>query len=140
MVVTVRKKEFNIELVSNYVHKLYSELTEASFELSETSNELQEVGIKHIQDIKGVKDKDEIKRMNEEFNSIVVQENKRIKDLTKEIISKRWLIIKELIEVNGYEYDAEWWDRRTSVDDLNNFMLECMGNDKKDSKAYGKKK
>lgn len=141
MIVKVRKKEFNIELVSNYVNKLYTELTEASYNLSELSYALRDSAEKRQKDLKGIKDLDKIKELNAEFNDEVLDYNSQLKEQTSIVTSKRWLIIKELIESNDYDFENDWWDRRTSVEDLNNFMLECLGNDQKENKkSYGKKK
>lgn len=133
MIVTVRDKEFNIGLVSNYVHKLYSELVDNSFKLSGCSKNAQDKAFARAEKLEAKPKLKEMKAMNVEFNKDIEKLNTDIKALTAEVTGGRLAIIKELLETNDYEYDSEWWDRRTCPEDLNDFMLKCLGKDQKET-------
>ena len=110
----VRDKSFKIDLVNNYVHELYSEMAGLSFDLSDVSSDVEEV-----------KTRAEFKELRLGYKLIA-----------KQIVELRDQIIKELLESNGYNYDSTWWKRKTSVNDLNEFVLACV---KKDESTIEKK-
>ena len=44
----------------------------------------------------------------------------------------RFEIIKELLDLNNYEYDDDWWKKNASDDDIDDILLEVVrGKDKK---------
>ena len=63
-----------------------------------------------------------------------------MKILTKEVTDLRLEILKELIVSNDIEFDSKWWDRRTSPDDINAFIMKCMDKDRKEDNKKSKKK
>lgn len=140
MITKVRNKEFNIGLVSNYVHKLYSELVDASFSLSECSRNAQNKAFDRAEKIKKKPKIAEVKEMNKEFTKDIERLDAEIRALTAEVTSLRMSIIKELVETNDYEYDFDWWDRKTAPNDLNDFMLKCLGKDQKEEEEKSTKK
>ena len=118
MRVEVRGKSFDIDLVNNYVHEQYSKLTEMSYDLVSLADEVGNLQPGEI--AAGVK------RIRADSNA-----------KKRELCEVRDDIVRELLESNGYEFDGEWWKRKTSPDDMNEFMVECV---KRDSKGTVKKK
>lgn len=121
MKLTVRGKEFNISLVSNYVHEKYIELIALSVSLVDE--------VKFSDEAK--KDKDIAKK---EYKEI---EAKR-KDISSKIIEIRREMIRELVETNDIVYDASWWQKKTDPDDINAFLLSCLQKDLIETKGVKK--
>lgn len=118
MRVEVRGKQFEIELVNNYVHEQYSKLADASFEIVRLPSEAREL-------------------QPGEMKSGIKKLNGRMAELKKVISDTRKDILRELLESNGYQIDLEWWKRKTDPDDINNFIIGCI---KKDSDGKKEKK
>lgn len=125
MVLTVRGKEFKIDFVSNYVHEKYTEMVYLSCELSDSKKYAEIVEIAKT-------DSDKSKVMLRELEETRRKMSKEITDLRREIIF-------ELLDSNGLTYDATWWQKRTSPDDLNDFVITCIRKDLTDSKPSKKK-
>ncbi len=134
----VRGKVFNIELINNYVSKKYSEefwpLIEELGRL--TSSEIEENATKAFYGKKGAELKKAIKEQTDIFNEI----KRDTKVNSKEICAMREELIQELLESNEIEYDSKWWNRKTSADDMNDFLLTCMKPDYKLNSKTVKKK
>ena len=118
MRVEVRGNHFDIELVNNYVHEQYSKLTELSYDLVSLADEVGNLQLGEI--AAGVK------RIRAESN-VKKAELCRVRDD----------IVRELLESNGYDFDVDWWKRKTSPDDMNDFMIACV---RRDTKGTVKKK
>ena len=130
MTITVRDKDFQIELVNNWVTEKYNELFDlASFDGAEyvsTVEDLNKEGLEESEKVETRKEKREIKEKYKELLRIEHQKAIKVRD---DIIKLRQAIIKELLESNGYEYDNDWWLRRASVEDNNDFMTMCLKQD-----------
>lgn len=129
MIIKVRDKQFKIELVNNYVHRLYNELTEYSEELSEYMNELED----KIKDINAGK-LDKVQQRD-----FLKDSRKRKKEIKDNLLRVRMEMVEELLTSNGLEYDAKWWERKTAPDDINDFVLSCVQKDLSKGKGSGKK-
>jgi len=53
----------------------------------------------------------------------------KIKEKSQELAELRDEIIRELLESNNLDYKAEWWDRNTAPEDINDFLLTCLNKD-----------
>lgn len=125
MELIVRGKTFRIDFVSNYVHEKYSELTELSYDL------VKQTDTREVQELMST----DMEKAKELSNTL--EENR--KKYTKELILLRREIIREIIESNNIEYDEAWWTKKTSPDDINTFMLDCIRKDLSGKKEVKKK-
>jgi hypothetical protein len=115
MEIIIRGKSFEIDFVSNYVHEKYSELTELIYEL------IKGMDTTEIQDT--------FKTDQKKAKELTSQLEEKRKKYTKQITELRREIVFELIDSNGIVYDESWWQKRTSPDDINQFMLDCVHKD-----------
>lgn len=44
----------------------------------------------------------------------------------KEVLDSRGDCIENLVTSNGYEYDADWWEKNTAYEDQNQFIYLCI--------------
>ncbi len=102
--IQVADKQFVIGFVSIYARKRAADFQEAVARL---------LAIQSIED--------EEKRKSE-LNKLVEA------DLLAKV-EVREEVIKTILESNGYEFDADWWDRNTSYADQNEFIQLCMMKD-----------
>ena len=112
----VRSEVFEITFVNNYVREEYQKMLDVVDELTELPSKMQEAA----------NDKALIKELRKNQKDYIHQ----IGDLRREILV-------EILTTNGYEYDERFWMRKTDVDDINNFVLDCI---RKDVKASESKK
>ena len=119
----VRGKVFDITFVNNYVRERYTEMLELVDDLSDHPDKMSELmegedraemrhGLRHIK-----------------------EEQRR---LVREIAEMRADMLNEILTTNDYPYDAEWWKRKTDVDDINNFVFDCIQKDVKGDKPKKK--
>ena len=116
MILTVRGKDFAIDFVSNYVHERYSELTALAIDIQET---------KDLSTVEAALKDGDAKKAREAAREL----DKRRGEIIQRIVSIREDILKELLDGNGIEFDAEWWSRKTAVDDVNDFIYESVMKD-----------
>lgn len=116
----VRGKTFEINLVNNWCHEKYAELSSLAFDLADDTSILEARTITGLSGLKATRS---------------AVQNKR--EIVKQIVEIRQDILKELMTTNGYEYDPVWWERSTDPDDLNDFIIACM---KKDASSANVKK
>ena len=132
MKIKVRDKEFKIELVNNYVHQLYQEITDISKEIVEEVEKLKELTEEYL--------KNKTKETEKNLNELGKKLNIYRKEKTKELYDLRMEIIQEVLTTNNYEYDSVWWLKRTEPNDLNDFMITCINKDKMDGTKNDTKK
>lgn len=111
----IRGKTFDITFVNNYVREQYALLLDLSDEISDLPDKINEID----QSEAGVVEK------RKAFRGV----KKEQRELVKQISEVREAILKELLETNGYDYDAEWWRRKTTANDINKFTLDCVQKD-----------
>lgn len=132
MKLDVRGQVFKIDLVSNFVRREYSLMAEISSEIQQLSIEISEL-VKQLQDVKTREELDErtkdAQRLKEE-----------IQEKTKVITEIRDDLVKELLRSNGHKYDGDFWDRQTSPEDINDFLLACLKKDYEPGKDSSVKK
>lgn len=121
MLVKVRNKEFNIDLVNNEVNRLYQEINETSLEMTQISIDIKSMTAERKKDDRP---------FTEEETKKIETLSERVKAARFELIDKRWKIIKELMETNGYDFDFDFWNRRTGPEDLNQFVFDCLDVDR----------
>lgn len=115
MVLTVRGKEFKIDFVSNEIHELYGEIRRIAFE---TSARIKSEEVLKVNETDPVKAGDMIR----EFEIL------RMKNVS-ELIQLRYKAIKEIITSNGLDFDESWWKKKTTPEDLTDFLFDCVMKD-----------
>lgn len=120
MEIDIRGRVFKIEFVNNYCHEKYSEMVKLAFDLSDRENEIKAAG--ELQDARTA-----IDRMKE------------ILTAPKKLVELRNEILLELLETNGYEYDKNFWERKTSPNDINELVAEAIEKDRHAVKPSKKK-
>jgi hypothetical protein len=134
--IEIRGKKFKIDLINNYVTRLYGdEFVPMNIELHITTQGMEPEATEALIGKTG----DALRAAMVEQADILKEKTERIKELKKNICEMRLEIIQELLESNDYEFDKRWWERRTSVEDLNDFVLTFLKPDYKIEKK-GKKK
>jgi len=122
MKIDVRGKSFSIDLVNNWVHTKYTDMSDTIADLQEKADEVQElIGPTY-------------RKQNREIR-------KDVSKLKRQVVEVRQEIVRELLESNGYEYDPRFWDREVNADDINGFVLAAITKDMEYlPKPKGKKK
>lgn len=119
MVYTVRGKDFKINLINNWVSNEYQKMvkiSDDSIALQGKIGKLAKDSVKEgIAEVEAKKIYDEILKLKEDFSS-----------KCDDILILRMEILKEIIVSNDIEYDENWWIRRTSSEDINDFILSCL--------------
>jgi len=122
----IRGKQFEITFVNNYVREQYQRMVDLADELSDLPHEVdaisEEGGDKRAQI-------DKLKQVK-----------RKQRELVHEISTIRQDLLREILETNNYEYDAQWWRRKTDANDVNNFVLDCVQKDVNAEAAKSKKK
>lgn len=146
----VRNQTYRIDLVSMYVLEKYDEmqadavkLTEAQIKQNILNSELSGYvsDLKQIVKIPDETALEELKKKIEIVKSQVEKCAKSITEISRELFEKRKEIVKEILESNDYEYDDAFWHRRTSPEDMNEFLLCCVNKDREpDTKKSSVKK
>lgn len=126
MTFDIRGEQFNITFVNNYVREKYQDMVDLADELSDLPNEADAISEE------GGDKKTQIAKLKEL--------KRKQRALVKQIGEVRDEILREILETNGYEYDAQWWRRKTDANDINNFVLGCVQKDVNAEAAQSKKK
>ena len=121
MIIEVRGKTFGIDLVNNYVTEKYSEMSSLAFDAIKLKHKMED-------------EKDTLTKAD--IDEIGIQADK----IQKDVFFLRWDILQELLESNDITYDENWWKKRTSVEDVNDFILDCIKKDRTDKEGKSKKK
>lgn len=125
----VRNEVFNITFVNNYAREQYGLLSELSLDLVNLADDIKEASEELNSGNITMKD------MREKLREF----EKQRKSIRVEITGLREEILKELLESNDYEFDKHWWTRKTGVEDVNDFVLQCMQMDVKSGVTSKKK-
>jgi hypothetical protein len=97
--------EFKVGFVSNWVTREYKELTEDALSVWQEAQELKSGN-------KSVKEAD-----SEVF--------KRAENL----LDRKYALVQEILETNGYEFDHKFWDRKTEPQAVNDFIAQAVHKD-----------
>jgi D-alanyl-D-alanine dipeptidase len=124
MVFDIRGEKFDVKFVNNYVRERYNDMLQLVDELTDLPEEVEEITSE---------DRAEMRRG---FRDI----RKRQRAITKDITEIRRDMLNEILTTNGYEYDSEWWRRKTDVEDINTFVFDCIQKDVKSDGKQSKKK
>lgn len=117
----IRGKEFKIDLVNNYCSRIYHEelfpmIVEHGALLTDAEKDAS---------IAIAMSEDRTEEMRKQAG-ILKEKKARAKELDDKVYMMRFELIQELLESNDYEYDKAWWERRTSPEDVNEFILCCL--------------
>jgi hypothetical protein len=107
---TMDKKPFSISFVSNWATREFEALTRDSLAIWQEANALR-TGNKKIEDA-----------------------NNEILERAESLLQRKYDLVQDIIESNGYEFDLKWWDRRTDPNAVNAFLRDCVQKDTADSK------
>jgi hypothetical protein len=131
MLFEIRGRNFEIELVNNWCRLRYQDLIDATERLTLLPGQVQDLAKEATE----TKDKEELKRIKEELKSY----KGKTGEYTREIMEIRISIIEELLDSNGLNFDRNFWLKRADIDDVNDFILDCLTKDVKDKKSSKKK-
>lgn len=106
----VKEAEFKIGFVSNWVTRELKELTEDAFKVRNEAQALAS-GEKQFKDAN-----------NELFQK------------AENLLDRKYELVKELLESNGYEFDLKFWDRKTDPEAVNTFLFTAVHKDLQGSK------
>jgi len=131
MEVAVGKHKFKLEKVSLYISDLYTEYVRAYNAIATWESDIEEARLDN-----------QIER--EESESLVdkLKSDRRLFRRLREIrkanddglvkaSEMRNNVLKEIVELNGYEFDAELWLKGVSEGDFNDIIGELIGAKKK---------
>jgi hypothetical protein len=96
-------------------------MVEASTRMQELSGEI--AGI--IEELGKVTEPEQFASIQERADKARAEINER----KNEVLEARQEVIEELLESNGLKYDGDWWDKKTSPEDVNDFLLACLNKD-----------
>ena len=134
MIAPIRGRKFKIDLVNNKVSRLHQEITEKAIECTQINIDLQAIVAKRAE---------EKRPFTPEEVKAVEEYSQRVNEAKKMMVSNRWEIIKQLMVANNIEFDFNFWDTKVSANDMNEFILFCIENDRNtfaDGKSTSKKK
>jgi len=124
MIFDIRGETFDIKFVNNYVRERYNEMLQLVDELSDLPEQAEDIT------------KEDTSEMRRGFRDL----KKKQRGLVREITEIRSDMLNEILTTNGREYNAEWWRRKTDVDDVNNFVFDCIQKDITKDTPTSKKK
>lgn len=124
MIFDIRGETFDITFVNNYVRERYNEMLQLVDELSDLPEQAEDIT------------KEDTSEMRRGFRDL----KKKQRGLVREITEIRGDMLNEILTTNGREYNAEWWRRKTDVDDVNNFVFDCIQKDITKDTPTSKKK
>jgi len=137
----VREKEFKIGLVNNYIHQLYSDMQSMTTDIQEAAEEMEELRKDFVEDSQELlKDRKALRELKKKYLQDRKDARLELKELSVKLVGLRDEMLKELCVSNGYEFDQKWWTHKTSVDDINNFIIDCIRKDLKDTANKKKEK
>ena len=140
MIIEVQNKSFEIGFVNNYVHELYTKMVNKISDIATQPNEISELIIEQKEKVKDIVNSIQIIKINKEYHKKMRDIELKAREMAKETVAYRQEIIKEVLETNNYVYDEQWWLRKTSTEDCNDFMQTCIKKDYKPSGSSVKKK
>ena len=133
MYITIRNKEFKIELVNNYVRKLYVELTELCEGITDLIHEMQD----ELDNYKDQEDKTDNKegalslhktkrQLYKEYREIHKKQKTELNTLKHRTVLVRNSILEEILISNNIEFDVKWWDHKADANDINELIEQCF--------------
>jgi predicted transcriptional regulator len=128
----VRGQVYKIDLVSNWVRKKYSEMVEVSGEIQVLTSTIGDI----VSRLKKIENAQELPELQKEAEHA----KQEIQEKTKEIAEIRDEIIREILESNGHDYVRDWWEKKTSPEDINDFIITCLNKDYEPGKDSSVKK
>lgn len=123
----IGKKKFKIERVSILVAELYSEVVEMAYGYQDIKNRLEEIDLECQVEIAESDSVLEITKAKLRRLRALAEAKKEGPELTKRIYEKRFEALRELLELNGYKYDEEFWRRDAAVEDVNDILVGAVG-------------
>jgi len=72
------------------------------------------------------KDRHELLAIEVEFSDFKKSSKKKSRDIDKEMSAKQFEMLMEIVELNGYEYDAKFWKRTVNIGELEDLLLEVV--------------
>lgn len=136
MELTIRKQTWKIDLVNNCVHELYREMSEACTEIAYISKDLGDK--KEI--VESLKTTEAIRAWTEDNNQKCTEATEKLQRLSRRVYALKYEIVQEVLESNEHVYDEKWWKRKTTPEDMNDFILFCIRKDHKGDSKTSKKK
>ena len=127
MDVKVGKKKFKFDKVSILISEMYAELTNMAYGHADLGDELEQIGLEYEIAVEEAENTIEKKRVKLAHTKNIRELKKRSYEITKEIFDKRFEILSELLELNGYEFDETLWRKNASVELINDILVDAVG-------------
>lgn len=127
MDVEIAKKKFKLDKVSIYISELYSELAGMAYGYHDIEQEINDIGLEYEIKVEECDSILERKKIKLKMSKAIKEATKKGPELTKKIYDKRFEVLKEILELNGYEYEHEFWLKKASVEDVNDILVELVG-------------
>lgn len=129
MILEVRRKEFEINFVNNYVHEKYTEMLELVDILSAQPDIIEDLAVEGQKKKDEAEDSGDKKEIEKHYKAEIQKLSQEVYRVRKDILKIRTEIVQEILESNDIEYDSNFWNKKVSRDDINDFFLECVRKD-----------
>jgi hypothetical protein len=126
VIIKIRDREFKIELVNNYVRKLYSDIRCDSEFITDQVRDAKDLLDEFTENESKAKTPSESRAIKKEYREKHKEIRIQIKELEKRIVATRNEILLEILSTNSYDYNEKWWDHKTDVNDINEFIRRCF--------------
>lgn len=131
MDVKIRDSKFKLEKISIYISDLYVEYVVMRNEIATADGDFEEIRI--ACEIEREEAETKVGRLKADLK--MIKEAKRIKSESAKnalkTTEKRNQILKEIVELNGYEYIESDWLKNFSEDQFGDLIAEMIGKNKK---------
>jgi hypothetical protein len=133
--VEVGNKKFDITRTSIFISELYGELSMLAYGHSDLIDRINDAGTEYELDVEEAQTKADKLRARLKHSKKIREIKAEGNAITDEIYSKRFDVLKELLELNGYEFDLELWRKNASTEQINDILVEVMGGGSKKKAA-----
>jgi len=129
--IKVGTKKFKFTKVSILISEMYAELTNMAYGHADLGDELEQIGLEYEIAVEEAESPVEKKRAKLAHTKDIRDLKKRSYEITKEIFDKRFEILAELLDLNGYGFDDMLWRKNASVEQINDIMVDAVGSGSK---------
>jgi hypothetical protein len=133
--VEVGNKKFDLTKVSIYISELYGELSMLAFGHSDLIDKLNDASTEYELDVEEAQTKADKLRARLKHSKRIREIRAEGDEITKDIYSKRFDVLKELLELNGYDFNLELWRKNSDKEQINDILVELVGGGSKKKAA-----
>jgi hypothetical protein len=125
--IRIGEKKFTFKKVNILCSEMYGEIAGLALSYNGQRTEAEEIDLAYT--IAKAEAETAIEKAQARSEQLKASKNltKDGREMTKEMHRLQYVILAELLDINGYEYDESYWKKNASIEDVNDVIVEAVG-------------